>query len=99
MTYELKDCVKGDVVFRYYRKGELFYQCENGFVFRVPISDTGDASFNSTDRAMLFMRWIRKELASEEFSLATNIVGTAMKMNKITELKQVIEELDNGNSI
>ena len=58
----LKECLVGNVSFNYYRKGDLYYECENGFLFRVPIDDTGDASFNSTDRAMLFMRWIRKEL-------------------------------------
>jgi len=59
---ELKDCVKGSVKFLYYRKGELYYQCENGFTFPVPIEDTGDASFCDEDKAMLFMRWIRKAI-------------------------------------
>lgn len=62
MTFELKDCVKGKVHFLYYRKNKLYYQCENGFTFPVPISDTGDATFDLVDRAMLFMRWIRQEL-------------------------------------
>lgn len=62
----IKDCIKGQVTFQFYRKGELFYKCDNGFVFRVPASDTGDAVFNSVDKAMLFMRWIRKELESVE---------------------------------
>jgi hypothetical protein len=63
---DIKDCIRGSVEFLYYRKGELYYRCENGFVFTVPVDDTGDASFNATDRAMLFMRWIRKELAKAE---------------------------------
>jgi hypothetical protein len=61
---DIKDCIRGDVTFLYYRKGELYYRCENGFTFTVPVSDTGDASFAASDRAMLFMRWIRKELAA-----------------------------------
>jgi hypothetical protein len=60
----IKNYVTGKVKFLYYRKGELYYQCENGFIFPVPIDDTGDASFNSEDKAMLFMRWIRKALDS-----------------------------------
>lgn len=59
---DIKECIRGNVEFLYYRKGDLYYRCENGFVFAVPVEDTGDASFNATDRAMLFMRWIRKEL-------------------------------------
>jgi hypothetical protein len=61
---DIKDCIRGNVEFLHYRKGYLYYRCENGFVFPVPVEDTGDASFNATDRAMLFMRWIRKELAN-----------------------------------
>jgi hypothetical protein len=56
----IKNYVTGKVKFLYYRKGELYYQCENGFIFPVPI----DASFNSEDKAILFMRWIRKALDS-----------------------------------
>jgi hypothetical protein len=63
---DIKDCIRSNVEFLYYRKGDLYYRCENGFVFTVPVEDTGDASFNATDRAMLFMRWIRKELAKVE---------------------------------
>lgn len=62
----IKDCVKGQVKFLYYRKGDLYYSCQNGFVFPVPISDTGDASFNAEDKGMLFMRWIRKALEAEK---------------------------------
>lgn len=62
---DIKDCIKGKVTFQYYRKGELYYKCENGFVFPVPIDDTGDASFNAEDKAMLFMRWIRKALQEQ----------------------------------
>ena len=41
------------------------YDC-NGwksiFTFPVPIDDTGDGEFNAEDRAILFMRYIRKYL-------------------------------------
>jgi len=54
------------VTFVRYRKGELIYVTECGFEFPVPISDTGDATFLSTDKAMMFMRYIRKQIAEVE---------------------------------
>ena len=62
----VKECSTGKVKFLFYRKNELYYKCENGFTFTVPVSDTGDAAFNSEDKAILFMRWIRKALAEQE---------------------------------
>lgn len=52
------------VTFMFYRKNELWYKTECGFEFPIPISDTGDACFNNEDKALLFMRWIRKHLES-----------------------------------
>lgn len=59
----VKDMVKDGkrVRFTRYSKRELWYATEDGFEFPVPISDTGDASFMAEDKAMLFMRWIRKQ--------------------------------------
>lgn len=50
------------VTFQFYRAGELWYKTETGFEFPVPISDTGDAVFMKEDKAILFMRYIRKHL-------------------------------------
>lgn len=60
----LKEMVSGDkqVKFTHYRHGELWYTTECGFEFPVPISDIGDATFLASDRAMLFMRYIRKHM-------------------------------------
>lgn len=59
----IKDMVKDKTVsFQFYRDQELWYQTECGFDFPVPISDIGNATFNATDKAMLFMRYIRKHL-------------------------------------
>ena len=60
----IKDMVKpGRMVhFNYYKNGELWYITDCGFDFSVPISDTGEAEFCSSDKAMLFMRWIRKHM-------------------------------------
>jgi hypothetical protein len=58
----LTECIKGKVKFKFYRTNDLYYECENGFVFKVPTSDTNDAVFLSEDKGILFMRWIRKAL-------------------------------------
>ena len=60
----IKDLVKGTTVkFTYYRAGNLYYEVEGkDFEFPVPIEDTGEASFPATEKAMLFMRYIRKHL-------------------------------------
>ena len=60
----LKEMVKdGKLVrFMHYRDGELTYQTEDGFQFPVPIADTGTGTFKVEDKAILFMRWIRKQL-------------------------------------
>lgn len=57
----IKDLVKDQrVQFQYYRDKELWYKTTNGFLFPVPISDVGNATFLAEDKAILFMRYIRK---------------------------------------
>lgn len=60
----IKDMVSGNktVTFTHYRHKELWYKTECGFEFPVPIDDIGDATFLASDRAMLFMRYIRKHI-------------------------------------
>jgi len=60
----MKDMVKGNkkVRFTFYRDRQLFYQTECGFEFPVPIDDIGNATFLAEDKAILFMRYIRKHL-------------------------------------
>jgi len=73
--------VKGHVVndqkvyFSFYREGILYYKTENGLLFEVPISDTGNGCFNAEDRAMLFIRWIRKQLKANEEGLKDSNIG------------------------
>lgn len=65
---DIKEMVGGSkkVKFAYYRGGSLWYEAENGFKFPVPVSDIGEATFLAEDRAMLFMRYIRKELEEQK---------------------------------
>lgn len=65
-TSLLKHLVKDNTVkFEFYRAGHLYYNIEhNGetYQFPVPVEDVGDATFNKTDKAILFMRYIRKAI-------------------------------------
>ena len=49
------------VRFSWYRDGER-YLTESGFEFPVPVSDVGTAQLKSEDKAILFMRYIRRHV-------------------------------------
>ena len=63
MCDKLRDHVKGNVSFNYYRDDSLWYLTDSGFKFPVPIEDIGNSTFLAKDRALLFMRYIRKHMA------------------------------------
>lgn len=48
------------VMFRYFRDGQLWYVTQFEEKFPVPVSDIGTATFLNTDKAILFMRYMRK---------------------------------------
>jgi hypothetical protein len=52
------------VRFSFYRDGLLWYETECGFRFPVPLTEAGTATFLAEDRALLFMRYIRRQLAA-----------------------------------
>jgi hypothetical protein len=59
----IKEMVKDKKVkFLFYKENELWYTTECGFKFPVPIDDVGTASMNNEDKAIMFMRWIRKHI-------------------------------------
>jgi hypothetical protein len=60
----IKDMVGNgkNVTFVRYQHNELWYKTECGFEFPVPLSDTQEAVFLNHDKAILFMRWIRKHI-------------------------------------
>lgn len=64
MTKTLKDYVKDGkmVSFSHYFDGSLWYETDDGFVFPVPVSDIGTATFQKTEKALLMMRYIRKHM-------------------------------------
>lgn len=60
------DHVRGQVKFKYYREGNLYYETETGVLFAVPISDTAEATFLAEDKAILFMRYLRRHFEAVE---------------------------------
>lgn len=61
----IKDLVKNqNAHFVYFRDQCLFYETDNGFQFPVPVADAGSATFNSQEKAILLMRYIRKHVAN-----------------------------------
>ena len=84
-TRTIKEMVRNNqkVVFRFYRDGQLWYATECGFEFPVPISDAGTATFLAQDRAILFMRYIRKYM---EF------LRNSMKMKDSVEFGEAEKE-------
>lgn len=62
--YNVKDMVKDNktVKFTCYYNNCLWYDTECGFSFPVPIEDIGNATFHAEDKAILFMRYIRKHI-------------------------------------
>lgn len=63
----LKQRVIGRVRFSHFQADTLWYLTDDDFIFPIPVSetrnDTGGAPlFNSEDKAIYFMRWIRKQM-------------------------------------
>lgn len=57
-----------NVSFTHFANGEFWYQTAGGFAFPVPLEDIGNATLLASDKATLFVRYIRKHLAMLELS-------------------------------
>jgi len=64
------------VRFLHYKLRELWYVTETGFEFPVPIDDCGDGTFLAEDKAILFMRYIRRHVAYLEDARRSQNQGT-----------------------
>jgi hypothetical protein len=75
----IKDMVRDGkkVRFACFRGRELWYRHEDGFEFPVPIDDVGDAVFLAEDKAILFMRYIRKHAEAIAMAKTEQSTGTA----------------------
>jgi len=74
---DIKEIVKDNIVrFSRYRKGYAYYSVrvpseEAEYTFPVPLADIGDATLLATDKALVFMRYIRQALADGTFVRVT----------------------------
>jgi hypothetical protein len=59
---KLTDHVKGMSTFSYFRAGNLWYITDTGFEFPVPVEDTDGATFDSSVKSLMLMRWIKKHI-------------------------------------
>ena len=63
----LKTRVKDRVKFKYFHDNTLYYECVDGFTFPIPVNETTNEQgaspvFQAEDKAIFFMRWIRKAM-------------------------------------
>ena len=79
MVMNIKDLVKDkNVEFLYFREGNFIYRTEDGFEFPVPLSDIGSATLMANDKAIYFMRYIRKHIEltnNTEGNVISNVIG------------------------
>jgi len=61
---DLKSLVDNNskVYFDFYSDGELWYRTESGFQFPITIEEAKGDIFKAEDKAILFMRYIRKHI-------------------------------------
>jgi hypothetical protein len=70
---DIKEIVKNNEVhFLRYRQGNAYYAVRvpsagADYMFAVPLSDIGDATLLATDKAIVFMRYIRKAIEDRTF--------------------------------
>ena len=71
-------CSGRKVRFTHFKAGDLWYVTETGFAFPVPVNDPaeiGDATFQAEDKALLFMRYIRKHIEMLEKARAESQIA------------------------
>lgn len=85
----IKDLIKDKVVeFDHFSVDKLYYKISDfdsfkEYIFPVPISDTGNGNFLNNDKAIIFMRYIRKAIENETMEIR-NII-TDNEDSKLTE--------------
>jgi hypothetical protein len=77
---KLIDHVRGKVRFSFYKAGYLYYKTESGLEFPIPVSEANENSaiFLAEDKAVYFMRWIRKYLGELQTEAAEH--GNQLKL-------------------
>ena len=62
----LTDRVRENVVLVKYQAGVLWYKTDDGYLFKVAVSETGTAAFLPIDKGIYFMRWIKAQMDEME---------------------------------
>ena len=44
-----------------FREGNFIYETDDGFQFPIPLTEIGNATLQAEDKALFFMRWIRRQ--------------------------------------
>ncbi|MEW6306097.1 MAG: hypothetical protein AB1705_21725 [Verrucomicrobiota bacterium] len=52
--------------FIHYRDGNFIYETDDGFQFPIPLEDVEKATLLAEDKALIFMRWIRRQVKALE---------------------------------
>ena len=50
------------VTLKFYKENSLWYETEKGLIFEVPTSETGNGTYNVTEKAINMMKFISKQL-------------------------------------
>jgi hypothetical protein len=68
---DIKGMVEGGklVNFIHFQGGSLWYATECGFEFPVSLDEVGETTYPAQDKALLFMRFIRKHIQMIQASL------------------------------
>lgn len=70
MQVNIKDLIKGgNVYFEFFRDNTFYYICTDGtnkYRFPVPLNDIGSGCLLSKDKAVYFMRYMRKAIENNE---------------------------------
>lgn len=90
----LKSRALGTVTFRRFADNKLWYVCEDGFEFPVPVIDTTGAIFGPTAKAVGFMRWIRKRMEEAEWERDAETVRDLMRDAPTVDAMQAQARID-----
>lgn len=62
----LTNLLKEHAEFLFCRDGNLYYETDSGFKFTVPINELGNGTALRTDKAIVFMKWIKPQFEVAE---------------------------------
>jgi len=93
----IKEIVKdNEVEFSHYQSGSLYYDVTVGlktYRFPVPITDTEEGKFLPRDKAIYFMRYIRKAIERGNFMLISEEFKYTIKCTDCSRTYQIIRSV------